>query len=134
MELKYSYWRTDKPKDEGYSHELISYQTEPLLGKTDLDTLDFQPYEGVDTALKAIRRNVEQIPDESFLGTRSGAEYKWASWKDAYATAEAVSHGVMAMNLAPEVEGEGDGKKWRFMGIQSKNRAEWSYMNIAGMF
>ena len=45
----------------------------------------------------------------NFLGTRDGAEYKWTSWKDAYATAEAISHGVMLMNLAPEVEGEEDG-------------------------
>lgn len=109
MDIKYAYWRTDKPKDNGYSHELISYETEPLLGKSDLETLDFEPFEGVNTVLKAIRRTVQRIPENNFLGTRDGAEYKWTSWKDAYATAEAISHGVMLMNLAPEVEGEEDG-------------------------
>ena len=45
-----------------------------------------------------------------------------------------MSHGCMAMNLVPEnTDGEGDGKTWRFMGIQSKNRVEWSLLNIAGM-
>lgn len=74
------------------------------------------------------------MPDANFIGTREGAEYKWTSFKDAVAHSEAISHGVNALGLAPEVEGEGDGKKWRFMGIQSKNRAEWSLLNIAGMF
>ena len=133
-DLKYSTWRTDKPKEEGYSHELIATQTEALLDKSDLDTLDFQPYEGIDTCLKAIRRNKDRIPDNNFLGTRAGAEYKWMSFKETYETCEALSQGCLALNLVPEVEGEGDGKKWRFMGIQSKNRAEWSVLNIAGMF
>lgn len=56
------------------------------------------------------------------------------SFKETYETAEALSHGCMALNLVPEVEGEEVGKKWRFMGIQSKNRAEWSLLNISGMF
>lgn len=105
-----------------------------MLDRTDLDKLDVQPYEGIDTALKAIRRHVGRIPDSGFLGTRAGTEYNWISFKEAYETAEALSHGCKALNLCPETEGEGDGKPWRFMGIQSKNRAEWSLLNIAGMF
>lgn len=76
---------------------------------------------------------MERIPDVKFLGTRHGAEYKWMSFKEVAETAEALSHGCLAMNLVPENDGENDGKKWRFMGIQSKNRAEWSLLNIAGM-
>lgn len=37
----------------------------------------------------------------------------------------------MVLNLAPEVEAEGT--MWRFMGIQSKNRAEWVITNLANM-
>jgi hypothetical protein len=37
----------------------------------------------------------------------------------------------MAFDLAPEIEAEG--KKWRFLGIQSKNREEWNLTNWANM-
>jgi len=39
--------------------------------------------------------------------------------------------GAMALDLAPEVEGEG--KQWRFLGIQSKNRKEWGLTHIGNM-
>jgi len=38
---------------------------------------------------------------------------------------------MMALNLAPEIEAEDT--KWRFVGIQSKNRAEWNITNLANM-
>lgn len=102
-------------------------------GHSDLETLDFQPYDGLDTALKAIRRNVERIPDGNFFGTRVGQEYQWLSFKQVYEKMELISYGCFALNLVPDVEGEGDGKTWRFMGVQSKNRVEWSLLNVAGM-
>lgn len=44
---------------------------------------------------------------------------------------KALSVGIMAFDLAPEIEAEG--KKWRFLGIQSKNREEWNLTNWANM-
>ena len=40
--MKYGYWRTDKPKEEGFSHEFISSDTARLINETDatIDTLD----------------------------------------------------------------------------------------------
>jgi len=39
--MKYAYWRTEKPKENGFSHELVAYETDSLLnGRTDLETLD----------------------------------------------------------------------------------------------
>ena len=35
-------------------------------------------------------------------------------------------------NLLPDVEGEG--KSWRFLGIQSKNRREWFLFHLANMW
>ena len=46
--------------------------------------------------------------------------------------AEDLSHGIKALGLAPEVEGEG--RWWRFMGIWSRNRKEWYLTHMAGMF
>ena len=132
--MKYAYWRTDKPKENGFSHELVAYESDALLdGRTDLETLDVQPYPGINTVLKAVYRNVERIPNNDFLGTRKGNEYEWITWRDGVQMAEELSHGLVAYNLIPELDGEGDGKQWRFMGAQSKNRAEWTLMNLACM-
>ena len=115
--IQYAYWRTDKAKEDGFSHELISYDAAKILDKTDIDTLDVQPYPEINTILKAIRRNVHRTPAADFMGTRVGTEYQWISWKDALEKAECFSHGCKELGLVPENEGEGDGKKWRFMGI-----------------
>ena len=130
--IKYGYWRTDKPKMEGYSHELIGAETEQILNQTDLDTLDAVPYPGVDTMYKAFHRTVQLFPDGEAFGTRVENEYKWMTWKEAAEKAENLSYGIKAMNLAPEFEAEG--KMHRMIGIQSKNRVEWVLTNIAGMY
>ena len=46
--------------------------------------------------------------------------------------AEHLSYGVQAEGLTPVVMDEG--KEWRFLGIQAKNRAEWNITNLAGFF
>jgi len=40
--FSYGYWRTDLPKEEGFSHEFISSDTERLIKTTGatIDTLD----------------------------------------------------------------------------------------------
>jgi hypothetical protein len=78
--FNYGTWRTDKPKEDGFSHELISSDTDKILNQTDLDTLEALPYPGVDTLLKAFRRNVERIPNHNMLGTQVNGVYKWISW------------------------------------------------------
>jgi hypothetical protein len=76
-EFNYAYWRTDKKVEPGYSPELISCDTKEILDKTDLDTLEAWPFEGVDTLLKAFLRNVERIPDNKMLGTLVNGKYEW---------------------------------------------------------
>lgn len=121
--FKYAEWRTDKPKDPGFSHELISVDSVHLQDRTDLDTLDAFPFPGIDTGYKCIKRNVDRIPNNDVLGTRAGDKYEWMTWRQLDEVCEAFALGVQAEGLTPEVDGEG--KKWRFMGIQSKNRKEW---------
>ena len=103
----YGYWRTDKPKEDGFSRELISHETQRILHETDLDTLESQRFPGVDTLLKAMRRTLRRIPNNHFLGTRKGDEYEWLTWRQAMRMAEDLSHGIKVLDLAPEVEGEG---------------------------
>lgn len=67
--IKYAYWRTDKEKEPGFSHELISRDTDKILDHTDIDTLESLPYPGIDTIQKALKRNFEKFPTKPFLGT-----------------------------------------------------------------
>jgi long-chain acyl-CoA synthetase len=100
-----------------------------IADQTDLDTLVAWPYPGVDTLFKACERNYNKIPNNDWLGTRVGDTYEWMTWKDSIDTARNISYAIMKLGLCPEVEGEG--KMWRFMGIQAKNRREWVLTHVA---
>jgi hypothetical protein len=105
--FNYGYWRTDKPKEAGFSHELISCDTANILNQTDLDTLESLPFPGVDTLFKAMDRNLKRIPNNPWLGTRVGDHYEWITWKEAMDLSQNLSYGIMALGLCPEVEADG---------------------------
>ena len=112
----YGYWRTDKEKVPGYSHELISRDSQVLLDKgDDLDKLDSVEFEGVDTIIKALDRTLERIPNHDWMGTRNGDTYDWLTYREGMELAKNFGLGVMSLGLAPEIEAED--KKWRFFGI-----------------
>ena len=113
--FQYGYWRTDKPAESGFSHELISTDTAKILDKTDLDTLEALPFEGVDTIFKGFKRNVERIPNNDMLGTRNGDRYEWKTWAQVDERAKHISYGMLAYDLAPEIQAEGT--TYKFAGI-----------------
>ena len=78
--FKYGYWRTEKPKEEGYSHEIISAFYDKITPKTDLEKLKTLPFEGCDTLLKAFERTVKMYPNDEYFGIRAGNEYKWSTY------------------------------------------------------
>ena len=43
------------------------------------------------------------------------------------------SYGLLELNLCPDIEGEGDGKMWKFLGIWAKNRMEWTVSLLSTM-
>ena len=131
--IQYATWRTDKEKEPGFSHELISIDSKNILNQTDLDTLEAVPFEGVDTIVKAIERNLQKSPNENWLGTRKEKAYVWTSYKDAVEKAKTISLGFKALELIPDIEGE-NGNTWKFMGIQAKNREEWAMVHVANMY
>ena len=59
-------------------------------------------------------------------------EYKWDTISQVVDQAKALSKGMRKLNLLPDVEGEG--RSWRFLGIQSKNRREWFLFHLANMW
>jgi len=48
---QYGYWRTDKAKEPGFSHEFISSDYKHISHQTTLDKLEYQPGPGIDTLL-----------------------------------------------------------------------------------
>jgi len=73
----------------------------------------------------------ERIPDHPWWGTKVGDGYTWKSWKESQQLAKDLSLGMKAFDLASTVEAEG--KEWKFCGIQSKNRWEWTCAEMANI-
>ena len=104
--FNYGTWRTDVPKEEGFSHELISADSQIIVAKgATLDDLHSTPYDGVATLYDAMKRNVKLIPNNDLLGTQcqegEKTVYKWISHKDVADTAEKLSYGMVALELCP---------------------------------
>ena len=111
---KYGFWRTDKPKEPGFSHELISCDYEQIKDKTSMDELECYPA-GVNTIVKAFERNVKRIPEQEFLGTRNNDHYEWLTFKQTHRLVLNFAAGCQRLGFSPDVEAEN--KTWRFMGI-----------------
>lgn len=59
-------------------------------------------------------------------------KYEWMTLTQVLDTAKQLAVGMMSFGMLPEIEGEG--KMWRFLGVQSKNRKEWFLLHIANMY
>ena len=130
--IQYSFLRTDKPKQSGYSHEIIS--THSKEQGLDYDKLELYPYqtetyEGVKTLPEGFKKLVERLPNHQFLGTRVGDQYEWLTTTQTNDLMANLSHGIVALGLCPTVEAEG--KEYAFMGIQAKNCKEWHLTGMA---
>lgn len=66
------------------------------------------------------------------MGTRVGDAYEWLTFKEVDEIAKNLSFGMLSMDMIPDIQAEG--RPWRFIGIQSKNRKEWYLTHIADMF
>ena len=108
--INYGYWRTDKEKEPGFSHEFISCDTEKLIKQTGttIDALEGNEFEGVDTLLKAFKRNVGLIPNHKWLGTRNGDAYEWVTFTECDDIVTNLGIGLIALDLVPQIEAEGE--------------------------
>ena len=87
-----------------------------------MDELECYPFPGVDTIVKAFERNVKRIPDNEFLGTRVNDHYEWMTFKETHRAAYNFAAGCHKLGFVPDIQAEG--KAWRCLGIQAKNRKE----------
>lgn len=131
--MRYGYWRTDKAKEDGYSHEFISADTKGYCETTGatLDDLHGLADPAADTLYKAFYSTVQKYPENPWLGTRKGNDYTWLTFQDSADIAANMSYGMHRLGLIPEIHAEG--KIYRFMGIQCKNRAEYGLTFVANM-
>jgi hypothetical protein len=53
--------------------------------------------------LKAFKKNVAEIPDHPWLGTRVGDEYEWVTLREVDAIVSNLSFGFHALGLVPEI-------------------------------
>ena len=82
--------------------------------------------------LKGLQRLVKKIPNNNLLGTKVGDKYEWMSVRETAEMSEFIGLGFKGFELIPETEAED--KKWKFMGIQSKNRKEWQLCYFGSMY
>lgn len=77
----------------------------------------------------------KRIPDEPWLGTRDfkndpTGPYVWKTWREVGELINDCAKGMYTMNLLPQIQNEG---LWRFIGIMSKNRWEWTVTELASV-
>lgn len=114
---------------------LLNPATKKMIeeGKCSEEDLGVVPYAGVDTIFKALKYNLERMPDTELLGIKSGKSYTWLTWKQVFQMAEQFSAGLNALDGAI-TEMEADGRSWKLYGIQARNQKEWVVASLAGMF
>lgn len=100
------------------------------------------------TLYKAWKRTVNRNPEKDFLGTREfkgeavikdekGVEkkqkeygpYDWIKMKDVDRMAESYAKALLALDFCPLVDA--DGRQLRFLGLYSRNMAEWVISDVA---
>lgn len=86
----------------------------------------------MNTLLKAFEHQNQIRPNADFLGSKGKTEYNWKTFAEVKKLSLEYASGCMKLNLVPEVEGEG--RQWRFIGLQSKNRREWGIAHIGNFY
>ena len=70
----------------------------------------------------------------NYLGTKQpNAQYSWQSYEVIFELGTAFGSGLMAKNLVPSIKEHHD-EEFRFLGVYSRNRAEYMVADYAGIF
>ena len=91
--------------------------------------------EDINTVYKLLKKLEKNEPNKPFLGTKvkdgDKVYWNWVTVGDMAKQAKHLASGMMSLGLLPEREA--DGRKWRFVAIQAKNRVEWTVTHLANM-
>ena len=106
-----------------------------------MEELECWTDKSMNTMYKGLMRLYKEMPNHPLLGTKVFGEnekgemkpmYRWMKVKDAIDQCKYFAAGCMKLGLLPTVQSEG--KEWRFLGIQAKNRAEWVIAHWGNMW
>lgn len=125
----YANFRTDKEAKKGYSKELISNEY-----KGDPDNISLVPFEGCESIYDAFLKHCASQGNNPFLGQRQKTgkqQYEFNSFNKVREEAEAFARGSVELNLCSKMHA--DDTDWSFLGIQSKNRIEWTTILLGSM-
>jgi long-chain acyl-CoA synthetase len=97
-----------------------------------IDSLIASPGNGCDTTYELFQHGLKVSPDGPCVGFRSagGAGYEWLTYSETYERSKNFGAGLVGMNMCPEVHHADElyKKTWRFVGIMSKNRVEFTLL------
>lgn len=138
----YAKFREDKEATPGHSRELMNINT-PVEYYDKIQQFPLS-IEGCDTLLKHFKRHLTTNRNGPFLGTRKPTgeknakgfpvfgEYEWQTYAMIDEQSTNVAKMIRSKNLCPKVESDNKVGR-RFIGIWSKNRAEWMTTLLASM-
>ncbi|CAI2361356.1 unnamed protein product [Moneuplotes crassus] len=92
-------------------------------------TLEYTPHKGGETLLEGWNKAAQSFPDNNCLGHIEGNKYVWRTYKQALHEAQCIAKALLTEGLIPDVCD--NDKSYKFMGIYSKNRPEWTLVNWA---
>jgi long-chain acyl-CoA synthetase len=96
-------------------------------------------YQGMTTLKQIFDKNVKEVPEKPFLGTRDRkfnekgevefGEYKWKNYSTVHKESLDVANYLITKGLCPTVKtADGD---FKFISIYAKNREEWILTDLA---
>ncbi|CDW90135.1 long-chain-fatty-acid--ligase 5 [Stylonychia lemnae] len=126
----YGVFRDDIAQVPGYSRELIC-----IANKDNPGQVKGPEYKGMKTIYDLTQYALRKYPNNKFLGTRNsqidGKPYEWLTYREVLEEKDTLARGIKALNLCQTISYEG--QDWQFMGINSKNRKEWTITALACM-
>jgi long-chain acyl-CoA synthetase len=98
-------------------------------------------FRGLSTLKDVFLKNVKEIPDKAFLGSRAKSvgengvvtfgDYQWKTFKQVHEAAHAIASYLMKHDLCPKITNE-EGT-FRFVALYAKNREEWVTADLGAM-
>jgi long-chain acyl-CoA synthetase len=96
------------------------------------EELVWKPDEDSDTMQKVFLNAVTKYGSRKFFGTRNNTsnQYEYKSFSEIFNIAKQLGSGMLKLDLASSIE-EYQGQQMNLIGIFSKNREEWMYVEYA---
>lgn len=96
------------------------------------DGLLTTPSGEMSTLFDLVQKSFSLHARNPMLGTKTQYGYVWKTYQDVKDLATSFGSGLEALELCPEVDA--DGSVYKFLGLYSKNREEWTIADLACIY